>query len=46
MEQTNTNPKTYVIYILLMIFIFFSSIAFGQMKAIYFNAEWNSANEI
>ena len=46
MEQTDTNPKTYVIYILLMIFIFFSSIAFGQMKAIYFNAEWNSANEI
>ena len=46
MEQTDINLKTYVIYILLMVIVFFSSTAFGQMKAIHFNAEWNEANKV
>ena len=29
-----------------MVCVFFSSIAFGQVKAIHFNAEWNDANKV
>ena len=46
MEQQDINLKTYVVYILLMVCVFFSSIAFGQVKAIHFNAEWNDANKV
>ena len=34
------------LYILLMILIFTVSQAFGQIKAVHFNAEWNAANSV
>ena len=46
MKQTDINLKTYAVYVLLMVFVFFSSMAFGQMKAVHFNAEWNEANKV
>ena len=46
MEQTDINWGTYLIYILLIIFIFTSSVAFGQIKVEQFNAGWNDANDV
>ena len=35
-----------VIYVLIMIFVFMSATAFGQIKISQFNAEWNKANHV
>ena len=35
-----------VVYILMMIFVFISATAFGQIKVIQFNAEWNKTNQV
>ena len=35
-----------VVYVLIMIFVFLTSTAFGQIKVIQFNAEWNKTNEV
>ena len=35
-----------VIYVLIMIFVFMSATAFGQIKISQFNAEWNKANDV
>ena len=34
------------LYIMLMIFVFMSSQAFGQIEARHFNASWNDANAV
>tara|TARA_R100000426_G_C4796738_1_gene100916 strand:- start:387 stop:746 length:360 start_codon:yes stop_codon:yes gene_type:complete len=36
----------YIIYFLIIIFMILASTAFGQIKAIQFNAEWNKANDV
>jgi thiol-disulfide isomerase/thioredoxin len=46
MEQTDVNWQTYLIYVLLMVFIFASSVAFSQIKVTQFNAGWNEANSV
>ena len=46
MEETHITQRTYIVYILLMAFVFMSSLAFGQMKAVHFNADWNSSNNV
>ena len=38
--------KNKIAYLFVLVFWLIVTTAFGQMKAIYFNAEWNSANEI
>ena len=35
-----------VIYILIIILVFISSQAFGQITATHFNAEWNASNSV
>ena len=35
-----------VVYVLIMILVFMSATAFGQIKVIQFNAEWNKTNEV
>ena len=35
-----------VVYVLIMIFVFISATAFGQIKVIQFNAEWNKINQV
>ena len=35
-----------VFYVLVMIFVFLTSTAFGQIKVIQFNAEWNKTNQV
>ncbi len=46
METEEIVWQQYVMYLIVMIFVFFASTAFGQMKVIQFNAGWNSANEV
>ena len=46
MEKTEPNLGPILFYILLMLFVFISSMAFGQIKVEQFNAGWNSANDI
>ena len=46
MEQTDVTWKTYLVYLLLMLFIFLSSLAFGQIEVKQYNAGWNSANNV
>ena len=46
MENAETTWQTYLIYILIMLFIFISSVCFGQIKVVQFNAGWNSANDV
>ena len=35
-----------VVYVLIMILVFMSATAFGQIKVIQFNAEWNKTNQV
>ena len=35
-----------VVYVLIMILVFMSATAFGQIKVIQFNAEWNKTNNV
>ena len=46
MEDENANWKLYVVYVFIMVFVFISSTAFGQIEATHFNAGWNSANGV
>ena len=46
MENENANWKVYAVYVFIMVFVFISSTAFGQMKAIHFNADWNKTNNV
>ena len=46
METEEILWQQYVMYILVMVFVFFASAAFGQMKETQFNAGWNSTNEV
>ena len=46
MENAETIWQTYLVYILLMLFIFTSSICFSQITAVHFNAGWNEANDV
>ena len=43
MKAIDMSP---VVYILIMILIFVSSTAFGQLKISQFNAEWNKAKHV
>ena len=43
MEKSDMSKATYVI---LMILVFAASQAFGQIKVVCFNAEWNKANDV
>ena len=44
MKETSTW-RIFGIYTLVLIFVLFCGIAFGQIKVIQFNAGWNKANE-
>jgi len=46
MEKSEISWPQYIVYIFVMIFVFVASTAFGQMKAVHFNAEWNKDNNV
>jgi len=43
MKRLDMSPA---IYILILIFVFITSMAFGQIQIAQFNAEWNKANHV
>tara|TARA_R110000744_G_scaffold178300_1_gene297233 strand:- start:378 stop:740 length:363 start_codon:yes stop_codon:yes gene_type:complete len=45
MEKVDTTWRIFITYMLLLVFVLFCGNAFGQIKAIQFNAGWNKANE-
>ena len=45
MEKVDTIWRIFSIYLLVLLFILISGNAFGQIKVIQFNAEWNKSNE-
>ena len=46
METEEILWQQYVMYILVMVFVFFASTAFGQINVTHFNANWNKANDV
>ena len=42
----NNTLQIKILYILIIICMLFSSIAFGQIKVIQFNAGWNKSNDV
>ena len=46
METEDIVWQQYVIYVLVMLFVFFASTAYGQIEVKHFNAGWNSANDV
>ena len=38
--------RHYILYFLVFIFVILANNAFGQMKAIHFNADWNKSNDV
>ena len=46
MEVEETVWQQYIMYLLIMVFVFFASTAFGQIQVTHFNAGWNSANDV
>jgi len=40
----NPNPKTFTLYLLIILFVLLTNISFGQITVKHFNAEWNEAN--
>ena len=46
MENEHANWKLYFVYVIIMVFVFVTSTAFGQIEVKHFNAGWNSANDV
>ena len=44
MENENANWRVHAVYVFIMVLVFISSTAFGQITATHFNAGWNNAN--
>ena len=45
METEKIAWQQYIMYLIVMIFVFFASTAFGQINVTHFNANWNKAND-
>ena len=46
MENENANWRVHAVYVFIMVLVFISSTAFGQIKVVQFNAGWNSTNDV
>jgi len=42
----NANPKTFTLYLLIILLVLLTNISFGQITITQFNAGWNSANDV
>jgi len=42
----NPNPKTFALYLLIILFVLLTNISFGQITVKHFNAGWNEANAV
>jgi|TARA_Y100001951_G_C11063587_1_gene142187 thiol-disulfide isomerase/thioredoxin len=46
MNKISYTWRIFSVYILILIFVLICSTAFGQIKVIQFNADWNKANQV
>ena len=46
MMKLSSNFRLYAVYLLILIFVLWAGISYGQVKVIHFNAEWNDANKV
>ena len=46
MENNDSNTKLFVMYFSIILLVLLSNMAFGQISAKCFNAQWNSANDV
>jgi hypothetical protein len=46
MEKVGATWKIFGMYMLVILFMLLSGMAFGQIKIAQFNAEWNKGNEV
>ena len=46
MEKIDATWRVFISYMLVLFFMLFTSIAFGQIEIKQFNASWNSANDV
>ena len=46
MNKVGTTWKIFTVYILIIVLTLFCGTAFGQIKVIQFNAEWNAVNTV
>tara|TARA_R110000824_G_scaffold10037_3_gene44496 strand:- start:145 stop:504 length:360 start_codon:yes stop_codon:yes gene_type:complete len=46
MNNTNYTWRIFSIYLLVIVLMLLSGMAFGQVKVIQFNADWNKSNQI
>ena len=46
MDTQDNSWKTFVMYALIIIFVLFSSVIYGQISVAQFNAEWNKSNVV
>jgi len=42
----NANPKTFTLYLLIILLVLLTNISFGQITITQFNAGWNNANDV
>ena len=42
----NVNPKTFTLYLLIILFVLLSNMSFGQITITQFNANWNKGNDV
>jgi thiol-disulfide isomerase/thioredoxin len=43
-DNETPSPKIYAVYLLIILFVLLSTVSFGQIKVIHFNAGWNEGN--
>ena len=42
----NANPKTFTLYLLIILLVLLTNISFSQITVTQFNAGWNSTNDV
>ena len=43
-DNETPSPKIYAVYLLIILFVLLSTVSFGQIKVVHFNAGWNKDN--
>ena len=46
MKDQDVTWKLYLSYMLIILLVFLSNLAFGQIKVVQFNAGWNKSNDV
>ena len=46
MKEDNVTWKIFAVYLFVLAFMLFCGTAFGQVKVVHYNAEWNNTNKV